>query len=82
MYYGARYYDPALARFITADTVYDAGPQGLNRYFVPFRGYPAPETCPKIPGLKPRSTIRCPLGAEYASLPQGGISSQHGVSTL
>ena len=32
MYYGARYYDPALARFITADTVYDAGPQGLNRY--------------------------------------------------
>ncbi|MCP4369623.1 MAG: RHS repeat-associated core domain-containing protein, partial [Deltaproteobacteria bacterium] len=32
MYYGARYYDPALARFITADTVYDVGPQGLNRY--------------------------------------------------
>ena len=32
MYYGARYYDPALSRFITADTVYDAGPQGLNRY--------------------------------------------------
>ena len=32
MYYGARYYDPALARFITADTMYDAGPQGLNRY--------------------------------------------------
>ena len=32
LYYGARYYDPALARFITADTVYDAGPQGLNRY--------------------------------------------------
>ena len=32
MYYGARYYDPALARFITADTVYDRGPQGLNRY--------------------------------------------------
>ena len=32
MYYGARYYDPVLSRFITADTVYDAGPQGLNRY--------------------------------------------------
>ncbi|MCP4397645.1 MAG: RHS repeat-associated core domain-containing protein [bacterium] len=32
MYYGARYYDPTLSRFITADTVYDAGPQGLNRY--------------------------------------------------
>lgn len=32
MYYGARYYDPVLARFITADTVYDKGPQGLNRY--------------------------------------------------
>ncbi len=32
MYYGARYYDPALARFITPDTLYDAGPQGLNRY--------------------------------------------------
>lgn len=32
MYYGARYYDPALARFITPDTVYDAGTQGLNRY--------------------------------------------------
>ncbi|GAK57013.1 YD repeat protein [Candidatus Vecturithrix granuli] len=32
LYYGARYYDPALARFITADSVYDAGPQGLNRY--------------------------------------------------
>jgi RHS repeat-associated protein len=31
-YSGARYYDPALSRFITADTVYDAGPQGLNRY--------------------------------------------------
>lgn len=31
-YYGARYYDPALARFITADSVYDTGPQGLNRY--------------------------------------------------
>ena len=29
---GLMYYDPALARFITADTVYDAGPQGLNRY--------------------------------------------------
>ena len=33
MYYGARYYDPALSRFITADTVYDgSSPQGLNRY--------------------------------------------------
>ncbi|MCP4366956.1 MAG: RHS repeat-associated core domain-containing protein [Deltaproteobacteria bacterium] len=32
MYYGARYYDPALARFITPDTLYDADPQGLNRY--------------------------------------------------
>ncbi|MCP4401648.1 MAG: RHS repeat-associated core domain-containing protein, partial [bacterium] len=32
MYYGARYYDPALSRFITADTIYDRGPQGLNRY--------------------------------------------------
>ncbi|GAK52389.1 hypothetical protein U14_03640 [Candidatus Moduliflexus flocculans] len=32
MYYGARYYDPALARFITPDTVYDQGTQGLNRY--------------------------------------------------
>ena len=32
LYYGARYYDPALARFITPDTVYDSGTQGLNRY--------------------------------------------------
>ncbi|MCP4402046.1 MAG: hypothetical protein GY801_32690, partial [bacterium] len=32
MYYGARYYDPALSRFITPDTLYDRGPQGLNRY--------------------------------------------------
>ncbi|MCP4403297.1 MAG: RHS repeat-associated core domain-containing protein, partial [bacterium] len=32
MYYGARYYDPALSRFITPDTPYDRGPQGLNRY--------------------------------------------------
>ncbi len=32
MYYGARYYDPALSRFITPDTIYDWGPQGLNRY--------------------------------------------------
>ncbi|MCP4404629.1 MAG: RHS repeat-associated core domain-containing protein [bacterium] len=33
MYYGARYYDPALSRFITPDTMYDgASPQGLNRY--------------------------------------------------
>ncbi len=32
MYYGARYYDPALSRFITPDTMYDRGPQGLNRY--------------------------------------------------
>jgi RHS repeat-associated protein len=31
-YFGARYYDPVLSRFITADTLYDAGPQGLNRY--------------------------------------------------
>ncbi|MDY0093176.1 MAG: RHS repeat-associated core domain-containing protein [Candidatus Vecturithrix sp.] len=31
-YYGARYYDPVLARFISPDTVYDRGPQGLNRY--------------------------------------------------
>ena len=30
LYYGARYYDPALARFITPDTVYDQGTQGLN----------------------------------------------------
>jgi RHS repeat-associated protein len=32
MYYGARYYDPVLCRFVTPDIVYDAGPQGLNRY--------------------------------------------------
>ncbi|MCP4400511.1 MAG: hypothetical protein GY801_24810, partial [bacterium] len=32
MYYGARCYDPALSRFITADTIYDLGPQGLNLY--------------------------------------------------
>jgi len=32
MYYGARHYDPALARFITPDTVEDRGTQGLNRY--------------------------------------------------
>jgi RHS repeat-associated protein len=33
-YYGARYYDPALARFISADTVVPepANPQSLNRY--------------------------------------------------
>ena len=34
-YYGARYYDPDLGRFITADTVTPGGgfaPQGLNRY--------------------------------------------------
>ena len=30
LYYGARYYDPALGRFITPDTVYDQGTQGLN----------------------------------------------------
>ncbi len=35
VYYGARYYDPGLARFMTADTVIPGGggnPQGLNRY--------------------------------------------------
>jgi len=32
LYYGARYYDPALARFITPDTMEDRGTQGLNRY--------------------------------------------------
>ncbi|MCP4396239.1 MAG: RHS repeat-associated core domain-containing protein, partial [bacterium] len=32
MYYGARYYDPALSRFISPDTLYDRGPQGLNHY--------------------------------------------------
>ena len=30
LYYGSRYYDPALARFITPDTVYDSGTQGLK----------------------------------------------------
>lgn len=34
MYYGARYYDPVLARFITADTMYDVGPQGLKQYII------------------------------------------------
>ncbi len=32
LYYGVRYYDPDLSRFITADTMYDWGTQGLNRY--------------------------------------------------
>jgi RHS repeat-associated protein len=33
LYYGARYYDPILCRFLTPDTVYDGNsPQGLNRY--------------------------------------------------
>jgi RHS repeat-associated protein len=34
MYYGARYYDPALGRFISADTVVPepGNPQALNRY--------------------------------------------------
>ena len=31
MYYGARYYDSELSRFITPDTIYDRGTQGLNR---------------------------------------------------
>ena len=31
-YYNARYYDPALGRFISPDTVTAGGPQGLNRY--------------------------------------------------
>ncbi|MBI4294960.1 MAG: RHS repeat-associated core domain-containing protein, partial [Chloroflexi bacterium] len=33
-YYGARYYDPALARFVSADTIVPrpANPQSLNRY--------------------------------------------------
>ncbi len=33
-YYGARYYDPSLGRFITADTIikYPFNPQNLNRY--------------------------------------------------
>ena len=34
MYYGARYYDPALGRFVQADTIVPnlANPQDLNRY--------------------------------------------------
>lgn len=34
MYYGARYYDPLLGRFISADTIVPspADPQQLNRY--------------------------------------------------
>ena len=34
MYYDARYYDPGIGRFITADSMYDsgAGTQGFNRY--------------------------------------------------
>jgi len=34
MYYGARYYDPALGRFVQADTIVPnpASPQDLNRY--------------------------------------------------
>ncbi len=34
IYFGARYYDPSLARFITSDTIvpYPNNPQALNRY--------------------------------------------------
>ena len=32
MYYGARWYDPALGRFIQADTIVLGGEQGLDRY--------------------------------------------------
>jgi RHS repeat-associated protein len=35
MDFNARYYDPTLGRFLSADTIYDGGladPQGLNRY--------------------------------------------------
>jgi RHS repeat-associated protein len=31
-YYNARYYDPAIGRFISADDVQDYSPQSLNRY--------------------------------------------------
>lgn len=36
-YYGARYYDPGLGRFISADTIVPrpASPQSLNRYTYP-----------------------------------------------
>ena len=32
LYYGARYYDPSLGRFIQADTIVPGGVQGLDRY--------------------------------------------------
>jgi RHS repeat-associated protein len=58
--YNARYYDPGLGRFISADTVVpEAGnPQSLNRYayvynnpmrYVDPSGYCLPEECPGVP---------------------------------
>src|SRR5215471_4839052 len=33
LYYGARYYDPVLGRFLSPDSIVPGGgPQGLNRY--------------------------------------------------
>ena len=32
LYYHARYYDSALGKFVSPDTMIQAGPQGLNRY--------------------------------------------------
>jgi len=59
-YYGARYYDPTLGRFIQPDTIVPepGNPQSLNRYsyvnnnpvkYTDPSGYCIPDECPWVP---------------------------------
>jgi RHS repeat-associated protein len=95
MYYGARYYDAALGRFVQADTIVPnpANPQDLNRYayaansplsFVDPNGHqvPPPESCPSD-GLCYTGTFG-PYTVEAASpavqpLTTGSYQSSHDV---
>ncbi len=85
-YYGARYYDPALGRFVQADTIVPepGNPQALNRYAYvlnnPLR-YTDPsgrrptsgceyEGCSLRPGLLPDSAWQLPDGTQLPYDPQ------------
>ncbi len=86
MYYGARYYDPALGRFVQPDTIVPepGDPQALNRYAYVYNNplrYTDPsgrrptsgceyEGCSLRPGLLPDSAWQLPDGTQLPYDPQ------------